>query len=57
MSRVYITTSLVSKREVRLMERTTHSGLRYALFVNGVLKANIDNIKDAYAIYNEYAAM
>ena len=57
MSRVYVTTSLVSKKEVRLMERTTHSGLRYALFVNGVLKANIDNIKDAYTIYNEYAAM
>lgn len=57
MSRVYITRSLKSHQEVRLMERTTHSGLRYALFVNGVLKANIDNIKDAYAIYNEYAAM
>lgn len=56
MSRVYITTSLVSKVEVRLMERTTHSGLRYALFVNGILKANIDNIKDAYQVYNEYAA-
>ena len=57
MSRVYITTSLISKKEVRLMERTTYSGLRYALFVDGVLKANIDNIGDAYRLYNKYAAM
>ncbi len=56
MSRVYITTSLKSKKEVRLMERTTHSGLRYALFVNGILKANIEYIGDAYRLYNEYAA-
>ena len=56
MSRVYITTSLISKREVCLMERIAHSGLRYALYVNGILKANIAYIGDAYRLYNEYAA-
>lgn len=57
MSRVYITTSLITKREVRLMKRTTYSGMKYALYVDDVLKANIDNIGDAYRLYNEYAAM
>ena len=57
MSRVYITTSLISKKEIRLMERTTNLGMKYAIFVNNVLKANIDNIRDAYILYNKYAAM
>ena len=57
MSRVYVTTSLITKREVRLMKRTTYSGMKYALYVDDVLKANIDNIGDAYRLYNEYAAM
>ena len=57
MSRVYITTSLITKKEVRLMKRTTHTGLQYALYVNDVLKADIEYFGDAYRLYNEYAAM
>lgn len=57
MSRLYITTSLRSKKEVRLMERINHSGLRYALFVGGSLVANIEDIASAYREYNRYAAM
>ena len=56
MSRIYITRSLKTRKEVRLMERTTFSGSKYAIFVDGVLKANAEALCDAYREYNRLAA-
>ena len=56
MAHVYTTTSLKSKVEVRLMERTVHSGLRFVIFRNGMIVSECDNIGDAYREYNRVAA-
>lgn len=55
MSQVYHTTSLVTKSSVELLERTTHSGLRYLIKKNGLPYAECEYMCDAYKLYNDAA--
>lgn len=55
MSQVYHTTSLVTKSSVELLERTTHSGLRYLIKKNGLPVAECEYMCDAYKLYNDAA--
>lgn len=55
MSRIYETTSLVTKSSVGLYERTTHSGLRYVIKKNGLPVTECDAMCDAYKAYNDAA--
>ena len=56
MERWYHTRSKKFNRYIELKIRTTYPGLKYAICVNGVVKANIETKCQAYQVYNDYAA-
>lgn len=55
MSRIYETTSLITKSSVGLYERTSHTGLRYVIKRNGLPVAECNALCDAYRAYNDVA--
>ena len=57
MAQIYHTISLESKDEVRLCERTTHSGLRYVIFRGSLIVGECDFFGDANRLYNKIAAL